>query len=447
MTRSTIHTRDVLIVGANHRSSSMKVRDRLFVEDADMSGVHEKLQTRGIFQAFVLSTCDRTEISVVHRAGDDTAARIIEALAEHAEMTAAELANQLYVLSGTEAVRHIFRVAASLDSLIVGEPQVLGQVKAAHRMSRTCGAIGADLEALLQAAYETAKRVRTDTGIGEGPVSLAAATVQLARDLHGDLSQCNTLVVGAGDMGALIVASLQEAGLQQLTLTHPSAIRIEGMARELNCHIAPFEQLADQLIETDIILAAMGRRHHIISAALMNGAIAKRRHKPVLLVDTSMPGDIEPAVSRIDDAFVYDLNDLEHLAVAGRADRQVEAEKAAAIVETSVEGYMRYCAEQTAAPVLTLLRQHFEAERQRALRDAGHDAEKATRLLVNRLLHNPSEALRRIAADEAVPSNDSSQGPLGASLGGWRSLETAVKRLFGLNIRAVDKVDKEKDGQ
>ena len=435
MTATSIVSRDVLTVGANHRSSSMTVRDRLFVKDADISSMHEKLQARGIFQAFVLSTCDRTEVTVVHQSGDDTATRIIEALAEHADMSVAELANQLYILISIDAVDHIFRVVSSLDSLVVGEPQILGQVKAAHRFSRTCGAIGPDLEILLQAAYETAKRVRTDTGIGEGPVSLAAVTVQLARDLHGDLNKCTALVVGAGDMGAIIASSLRDAGLQQLTLTHPSRIRVEGMARNLNCHVAPFEQLVDQLREADIVLAAMGRRHHTIGADLMSRAIAKRRHKPVLLVDASMPGDIEPAVSRIDDAFVNDLNDLERLAVAGRADRQVEAEKAIAIIEAGARRYMRDCAEQTAAPVLTLLHQHFETERQLALRDAGQDAEKATRLFMNRILHNPSEALRDIAADEVATSE------------GWRSVETAVKKLFGLNIWVVDSVDQEESEQ
>ncbi|MGY8990558.1 MAG: glutamyl-tRNA reductase [Rhodospirillales bacterium] len=431
MVATSIDTREVLIVGANHRSSSMGIRDRLFVEDADISGMHKKLQARGIYQALILSTCDRTEVTVIHRSGDDTATRIIEALAEHADVSIAELANQLYVLSNVDAVQHIFQVAASLDSLVIGEPQVLGQVKAAHRLSRTCGAVGSDLEALLQSTYETAKRVRTETNIGEGPVSLAAATVQLARDLHGDLQHCNALVVGTGDMGSLIAISLRDAGLQQITLTHPTPFRVEGMARDLNCHVAPFEQLADQLIEADIVLAAMGRRHHTMSAALMTGAIDKRRHKPVLLIDTSLPGDIEPAVSRLDDAFVYDLNDLEHLAVTGRADRQNEAEKATAIVEMGVRRYMRHCAEQTAAPVLTLLHQHFESERQLALKNASQDAEKATRLFMNRLLHMPSEVLRESAADEVV------------TLEGWRSVETAVKRLFGLNIRVVDTANQE----
>jgi glutamyl-tRNA reductase len=417
----------------------MMVRDRLFVEDADVAGMHEKLQARGVYQALILSTCDRTEIHTTQPAGDDTASRIIEALAEHAAMNVAELSGHLYVMTGEEAVRHVFRIAASLDSLIVGEPQVLGQVKAAHRLSRTCGTIGADLETLLQAAYETAKKVRTETGIGEGPVSIAAATVQLARDLHGDLSQCNTLVIGAGDMGMLIASSLRETGVQRLLLTHPNAARIDAQARAFDCHTASYDQLADQLIEADIVLAAMGRRQHVLNADMMNSAIAHRRHKPVLLIDASMPGDIEPAVSRIDDAFVYDLHDLERLAVAGRADREAEAEKAAALVKHGVSRFMRDAAEQTAGPVLSKLHQHFDAIRQQALKDSGQDAEKATRLMMNRLLHGPSEILREIAADDAQSSPSRSTG--------LRAIEEAIEQLFGLDCRVTDNTKHEKDGK
>ena len=426
----TIDVREVLVVGANHQSSSMMIRDRLFVEDSDIPGIQERLQACGVFQALILSTCDRIEVHAVHQAGDDTATRIIEVLAEHAKMTVAELANQLYVLSGTEAIRQIFRVAASLDSLIIGEPQVLGQVKAAHRLTRTCGAIGADFETLLQSAYEVAKRVRTETRIGEGPVSIAAATVQLARDLHGDLSQCNALIIGAGDMGALIASSFHEAGVRRLTFTHPSSSRVEGMARKLNSHIAPYEQLADHLIDADVVLAAMGRRHQILNADMVNGAISHRRHKPVLFVDTSVPGDIEPAVSRIDDAFVYDFNDLERLAVAGRTEREVEAEKAAVIVEAGVEDYMRNCAERVATPILSLLREYFEAERQQALIDAGQDSEKATRLFMNRLLHAPSKMLRQSAGDQKSSPNS----PVG-----WSSFEIAIKKLFALDDSTAEK--------
>jgi glutamyl-tRNA reductase len=432
MTETTFEAREALVVGASHRTSSMTVRDRLFVEDADLPALLERLRARGVFQALVLSTCDRIEVQAVHRAGDDTATRIIEVLAEQARMMPAELANQLYVLSDADAVRQVFRVAASLDSLIVGEPQVLGQVKAAHRLARTCGMIGAALETLLQAAYQAAKRVRTETLIGERPVSIAAAAVALARDLHGDLSGCAALVIGAGDMGALIAESLRDGGVSHITLTHPSQIRVEGIARHLNCHVAPFESLSGSLAAADIVLAAMGRRHHILNADLVRGALAKRRRKPIFLVDTGIPGDIEPAVSRLDDAFVYDLNDLERLAMAGRAEREAEAEKADALIEAAAAAFARDRAERMAVPVLSMLRDRFEDVRRQSLADSGGDAEKATRLLINRLLHMPSEVIRGAAAEK-------SNGAV------WGSLERAVKKLFALDGQAEPQPNHEED--
>ncbi|MEQ8194144.1 MAG: glutamyl-tRNA reductase [Rhodospirillales bacterium] len=426
MAETAFEAREALVVGASHRTSSMAARDRLFIEDADLPGVHERLRERGVFQALVLSTCDRIEVQAVHQSGDDTATRIIEVLAEHARMMPAELAAQFTVLSGADAVRQIFRVAASLDSLIVGEPQVLGQVKAAHRLARTCGMIGSELESLLQAAYQAAKRVRTETLIGERPVSIAASAVELARDLHGDLAGCSALVIGAGEMGTLIAEALQGAGLAHVALTHPSPARIEGIARQLNCHVASFEALAAALAEADIVLAAMGRRHYVLGADLVRSALAKRRRKPIFLVDTGIPGDIEPAVSRLDDAFVYDINDLERIAMAGRAEREAEAEKADALIEDAVAAFVRDRAERTAVPVLSLLRDRFEEVRRQSVADAGNDADKATRLLVNRLLHVPSEVIRNAAAEK-------SNGAL------WRSLESAVRKLFALDAPSDEK--------
>jgi len=187
-----------VVVGANHRSSSLMIRDRLFVEDAAVPDFLDRLRQRGLSQALVLSTCDRFEVQAFARGGEDTAQRILEAMAEHGHVTAEDLRGQTYVLWDEDAVRHIFRVTASLDSMMIGEPQVLGQVKASHRLSRNAGMVGGELDALLRAAYGAAKRVRTETAIGERPVSIAAVATQLAHDLHGDLSQCSALLVGAG---------------------------------------------------------------------------------------------------------------------------------------------------------------------------------------------------------------------------------------------------------
>ena len=419
-----------LVVGANHRSSSLTVRDRLFVEDPAVPAFLQRLRRSGVEQAMVLSTCERVEVQAIHDDAVETARRITQVMAEHAELTAADLGGQLYVLTGEDAVRHIFTVTASLDSLMIGEPQILGQVKAGHRMARDAGMNGSELEALLQAAYGAAKRVRSETTIGERPVSIAAAAVRVAQDLHGDLARCTGLLVGGGDMAALVADGLLAAGLSHLTVTHPSEARAEAAARALDCHVAPFDGLARLLADADIVLTSMGTRRHVLTADMITAALGKRRRKPVFLVDTGIPGDIEPAVNRIDEAFLYDLNDLERVAMEGRATRETEAGAAWSIIGAEVAGFLRGRAERTAVPALTRLRDHFEAARGKALSDAGNDAEKATRLLVNRLLHGPSEAMRALArasGSGGAPGTGTGEGS------DWEAAERVLERLFGLD--------------
>ncbi|NQU57716.1 MAG: glutamyl-tRNA reductase [Rhodospirillales bacterium] len=415
-----------LVVGANHRSSSMILRDRLFVEDAATPFILERLKSAGIEQALVLSTCDRVEVQAFCKGAianeTETARQIVEILAEHGELGPSELDGQTYVHWDQQAVRQIFAVTASLDSLIIGEPQVLGQVKAAHRIAKQVGMTSSGLESILQAAYATAKRVRNETAIGERPVSIAAAATQLASDLHGDLANCTVLLVGGGEMGELIASDMLGAGLSKLAVTHPNERRAEEASRRLDCHTSGFEELPTLLIEADIVLTALGQRRQAITVAMVNDAIARRRHKPVFLIDTAIPGDIDPLVERIEDAFLYSLDDLERVAMEGRAVRENESGAAWKIIDADVEVFLRGHAERTAVPALNRLRSHFDTVREQALVDGGGDAHKATRLLINRLLHGPSEQLRQVAASESVSKSTSLQ-----------EMEDIIDLLFGLD--------------
>jgi len=408
-----------MVVGANHRSSAMSIRDRLFVEDAQVPGVLEKLREAGIGEAMVVSTCDRVEIQGLHEDPDAAARRIVEILAGHAELKVSDLDGQTYTLAGDEAVRQIFRVAASLDSLVVGEPQVLGQVKSCHRLAAEAGMIGTALEAILQAAYAAAKRARNETAIGERPVTIAAAAARLAQDLHGDLSKRSGLLIGTGEMGELTAEAMQGEGLGDLVVVHSTLARAEALARELNCHVGDYDDLS----------RAQGARRHVVTADMMQVAIHRRRRRPVFLVDTSLPGDVDPAINRIDEAFLYDLADLEGVVMDGRASRESEAAKASEIVDAEVEAFLRGRAERVAVPALGDLRGHFEKIREQVLKETGDDAEKATRLLINRLLHAPSEAMRGEAASSS----------------GWPAAENVIRRLFGLGGRKADKNDNDED--
>ncbi len=419
----------LVLVGANHRSASAALRDKLFVEESGFGDVLGRVRAAGIGQALLLSTCDRVEVHAVHEDTGAAAQAITRILAERAGVDAAEAG--LYTLEGAEALRHLFAVAASLDSLVIGEPQVLGQVKASHRLARQAGMTGPALESVLQAAYAAAKRVRAETAIGERPVSIAASAVQLARDVHGDLSRCGGLLVGLGEMGGIMVEQLRAAGLARVTVTAPSQARAEAAARRLTAHHASFDALADSLVNADIVVTALGSGRSAIGVELMETALRRRRRRPVFLIDAAIPGDVEPAVNKLDGAFVYDLDDLERLAHAGRASREAASTAAWSIADEALAAWQHGRTERAAAPTVSALRRRFEAVRGDVLSTAaGADAAEATRLLINRLLHDPSEALRGSAA--GAPADHDVE-----------AMERIVRRLFRLDDEPAPGDDEE----
>ncbi len=390
----------LVIVGANQRSSTLSLRDQLYVEDPRVPAVLDQMRRAGLSEAMLLSTCDRVEIIA---AAEDTAhagALALEFLGGRAGQAPEALAGQIYTLTGAEAVRHLFAVAAALDSLMIGEPHVLGQVKAAHRQCRDAALSGPDLEACLQAAYATAKRVRSETAIAEGPVSVASSAVQAGRDLFGDLSRCRLLLAGGGDMGDLVCEGFLAAGVTQVTVTARRQSRAERLAAAYGGHVLPFEGFSPGLAEADIVVASVGGRTWSVTEEAVKGALKKRRQRPILVIDAGIPGDVEAAVNRIDNAFLYDLEDLERLAEQGRHQREAAAQAAWAVVAEEVARFVAANAQRAAVPAVAALHRRFEAERARALAEAHGDAEKATRLLVGRLLHHPSEALRTLGGDD-----------------------------------------------
>ena len=405
------------VVGATHRSSTIALRDRLFIDEAAAPDLFRRLAEAGVTQALVMSTCDRVEVQGVSETPAAAIDAVLAVLAARAGEQPDAIAGDFDMLTGEAAVRRIFGVAASLESQVIGEPQVLGQVKESHRLASRHGMVGPELESLLQAAYMAAKRVRTETPIAERSVTLASGAVQLARDLHGDLSDVSGLILGLGDMGDLIGGQLRLAGLSRTVLTGPSR-RSEAEARRMGCNFVPFDALDDALAEADIVVTASGAGRYLVTVEAMERALQRRMHRPVLVIDGGVPGDVEPAVHELDDAFVYTLDDLEQVARQGRAGREAAAEEAWRIVEAEVAAWRRSRAERGAVPTLVALRGHFEAMRDEVLAaNPGADAAEATRRLVNRLLPSPSETLRGIAGSAGADSDEAAR---------------LVTRLFGL---------------
>jgi glutamyl-tRNA reductase len=428
------------VVGLNHRSAPLDLRESLYVAEDDYPGLLRDLRHAGLTEAVVLCTCDRIEVLGGHADSVAAASLALDVLARRAGLDAADLQTSVYRRFGGEAVRHVFAVAASLDSQLVGEPQVLGQLRWAHRLAAAEGMTGPLLEAVLQATYVTAKRVRGETEIGRHPVSIAAATLRVARDIHGDLSRCRGLLLGVGEMGEFLAERLIASDLNDLTVIHKLPHRAEELARRLGCHFALPERLEALLKSADIVLTAQGSGRYALTPELVEATLKRRRRQPIFIVDAGVPGDVDPSIDRLEEAYRFDLQDLERIADAGRANRSAAAEQAWAIVDEDVDRFLRSWQGRGAVPALVALRRRFEDVRQDVLRTRGaDDAAEITRRLINRLLHDPTDVLRRVAAEDAEA---------------YAACEHALKALF--RIGSVDegavgdesrKADAEEEGQ
>ena len=402
-----------LIVGVNHRTGPQLLRERLQGDAGDVLRLLGRCREAGITQAMAVATCDRCEVWCVTADSATVQSRLAGLLAEAGGVTEAEIAPRLHALTDGAALRYAFAVAASLESQIVGEPQVLGQVKESQQLAQHAGMSGPELDRILEAAYQAAKRVRHDTGIAGQSVSMAACAVSVLRRMHGDVSGLSGLVIGDGDMAELIFEQVSATGMKRWTMVHPQERRAKSWAERNHSHWRPFGELREALAASDLVVSALDLGAELVSVDMVKAALKARKRRPILLIDSGVPGDMDARIAELDDAFLYTLDDLERLAMAGRQHRASEAEEAWRIVDQSVASFRRQLTEQEAAPVIADLHRHFEQHRAEVLAQPGIDAAEATRRLINRLLHHPSVALKA-----AAPARD---------------LEAALRRLFGLS--------------
>ena len=408
----------LLLFGISARSVAVHLRERLFAEEPDQASLIAALKTLDCEEGVVLSTCERIEFLVVPRPGQRVAGALLQLIAGAADCPPTELAGQSYCYMGADALRHLLGVASSLDSQVLGEPQILGQVKQCFRAAQEAGVTGPFLTNAAQAAFTSAKRVRSETPVGQQATSMTLAATQVARDLFGRFDGLGLLWLGLGEMGEMLSDDFAAAGVTQRLLMHPSLRRAEAVARRLSCNFAPWEELEQHLTDADIVISDAGTGRFTLTRDRVAAALKRRRHRPVLFIDAGVPADIEAGTGDLEDAFVYDLDDLERLASEQSGGRAAASAMAWALVEDELEAFRRAQAERSATPSVVTLRRHFEQVRQEVLESGEPDAEAATRLLVNKLLHDPSEALRRaVAEDPAVAAE----------------LEDTIRRLFGLS--------------
>jgi glutamyl-tRNA reductase len=412
----------LLVIGADHRTAPPAWRDQFAIIEANLGSELDRLRAKGFGDLTLLATCERIELITIGIGTEVGRRKFAMHLAERLGTTPERLASALYAHEGERALRHLFAVASSLQSLVLGEPHILGQLRSAHRVASEAGLVSGDLEAALQGAFAAARRVRRQTRIGERPGSLAAAAVELAREIHGDLDRAVGVLVGTGEMGELMLDQLRGVGLGRSIVSgvQPAA---EAIATRLSCPWAPFPPSEALLAEGDILVVAVTGGPRLLSIGTMAAVLRQRRRRPVFVIDAAIPPTIEPAVNDLDGAFLYTLDDLERAATAGRNARGAAAADAWVVLEDELAAFHRRRAERAAVPAVTALRSHFEAIRAALLRDQpGLDAEAATRLLVNRLLHAPSEILRALVASEGEAA----------------AAEALVRRLFRLEREEGD---------
>lgn len=407
---------DVALFGVNHRTAPVAVRERFARSSPDVaSWLAASGRRTGLDEAVVLSTCNRMELyGAVHGrepAAEHTRRAFLSLVGEDAVLEGGS-----YVHSGLSACRHGMRVAAGLDSLVLGERQILGQVKEAYATSRDTGAAGPILDRMFGAMFHAAKRVQTETDLATGAVSVASAAVLLAEGVLGSLAGRNVVLVGAGEMATIAARHIAKRGPGQLTIVNRTLARVEELAAHVGAEALPLDSLAALLSEADLVVCATRAPGHLVSASMARGAVSGRAGGSLVFVDIGVPRNVDPASADVGGVFVYPIDALSSVVDRGRERRTREALRAEAIVEEEAARFGAWTASLEAVPLVRDLREHFERMRaEEVRRSLKHFApgerehvERLTRALVNRLLHAPTARLkaggeRQVASlDEAV---------------------------------------------
>jgi len=397
------------IVGLSHKTAPVEIRERLAFNDGALRRALASLVGReDVTEAMILSTCNRVE--VVAESPDDRLIR--EFLCEFHQIPHDAVSKHLYSFRNADAIRHVFRVAASLDSMIIGEPQILGQVKEAYRIAADAGTVGMHLSALMNRAFAVAKKVRSETGISASAVSISYAAVELARKIFGDLSGKTVMIIGASKMGELAAKHLKRNGVSSVLVTNRTFERAVEVAKVFEGAAIPFEHFTEHMDHADIVISSTGAPHFIISRSLAEVVIHKRKNKPIFFIDIAVPRDIDPSVNEIDNAFLYDIDDLQQVIDANLKERMKEASRAEEIIDSEVEAFCRKMQSREVVPTIVQLREGLEKLRReeiernrRYLQDLSPDQQEAidhiTKSMVNKILHTPIEELKKMAHDPA----------------------------------------------
>jgi len=399
----------LLVIGINHKSAPLALRERVtFAPERMESALADALANAGLDEAAILSTCNRTEIFATAEQIDVAQERLRDWLCAYHQIEPEELHSCLYTLPERDALQHMMQVASGLDSMILGEPQILGQMKSAFAVAAHSGSIGAELGRIFPQVFAIAKRVRTDTAIGENPVSVAFAAVNLTQHIFSDLSRTRALLIGAGETIELVARHLAEKGVRDIVVANRTLGRARELAEKFGAEAILLSDIPDHLARADIVISSTASQLPILGKGAVESALKQRKHKPMLMIDIAVPRDIEAEVAELDDIYLYTVDDLKEIVDENLKNRENEALKADEIIAEGVENYYRQLRALDAVSTVKELRNKIETLRDAELEKARHSlaigepAEQVlaqlARNLTNKLLHSPSSQLRRASA-------------------------------------------------
>jgi glutamyl-tRNA reductase len=404
---------ELFVLGLNHDTAGIDLRERLFFSERELPKALEVLgEVSELAERMVLTTCNRVEVyGVAEGQLSQAVGSVVAHLGRYRNVDPDQFAEALYTRTAADAVRHVFRVASSLESMVLGEPQILGQVKSAYAVARSEQSTGIILNNLLEQAFHVAKRVRTETGIASEPVSISSVAVDLARKIFGDLAGRTVLILGAGEMAELALRHLMDDGVKSVLVANRTYERAVALAEQFQGRAVTYDSFQHEMLAADIVISATSAPHVILTKEDVQAIILERRHRPIFLIDIADPRDIDPACNEIENVYLYNIDDLQSVAATNRRERQREAERAVPIVEREVEVFLTWLRGLDVVPTIVSLRNRMEEIREAELRktmgrmaDLTPEQREAiasmTTAMMNKVLHQPMSELRRRAVQK-----------------------------------------------
>jgi glutamyl-tRNA reductase len=396
----------LIAFGINHKTAPVDIRERVaFAPEKLEAALHECLSSTAVNEAAIISTCNRTELYCGLDESDIEA--LLEWFRQYHHLNKEEVDPYIYLHKDNDAVLHILRVASGLDSLVLGEPQILGQIKDAYNSANHAGTLGRQLNQLFQHTFSAAKQVRTDTAIGASPVSVAFAAVSLAKRIFADLSEHTALLIGAGETTELVARHLHEQGVKKMIVANRTVERAQSLAKNFAAEAIALSDIPERLVEADIIIASTASQLPILGKGAVESALKLRKHRPMFMVDIAVPRDIEPEVGKLDDVYLYTVDDLHEVIEEGRQSREEAAKQAEEIIATKVEHYMGWLRSLQGVDTIRAFREQAEHKRDEQVAiaqkqlAAGKEPQQVinelARILTNKLIHEPTAQLNQAA--------------------------------------------------